>query len=118
LAQVSEIKRLHAGARYSEGSIHAGTVYLAGQVAVGGGTTIESQAAEVLASIDKLLAEAGSSKSRILLAQIYLADMADYPGLNSVWDKWVGAVPPSRATVQAKLAKPEWKVEIVVTAAV
>jgi enamine deaminase RidA (YjgF/YER057c/UK114 family) len=118
LAQVSQIKRLHAGARYSEGSIHAGTVYLAGQVAVGGGTTIESQAAEVLASIDQLLAEAGSSKSRILLAQIYLADMADYPGLNSVWDKWVGAAPPSRATVQAKLAKPEWKVEIVVTAAV
>ena len=115
---MSQIKRLHAGARYSEGSIHAGTVYLAGQVAVGGGTTIESQAAEVLASIDQLLAEAGSSKSRILLAQIYLADMADYPGLNSVWDKWVGAAPPSRATVQAKLAKPEWKVEIVVTAAV
>ena len=115
---MSEIKRLHAGARYSEGSIHAGVVYLAGQVAVGGGTTIESQAAEVLASIDKLLAEAGSNKSRILMAQIYLADMADYAGLNSVWDRWVGAAPPSRATVEAKLAKPEWKVEIVVTAAV
>ena len=115
---MSQIKRLHAGARYSEGTIHAGTVYLAGQVAVGGGTTIESQTAEVLASIDKLLAEAGSSKSRMLLAQIYLADMADYPGLNSVWDKWVGTSSPARATVQAKLAKPEWKVEIVVTAAV
>jgi enamine deaminase RidA (YjgF/YER057c/UK114 family) len=112
---VSEIKRLHAGARYSEGTVHAGTVYLAGQVA--GGTTIESQAAEVLASIDKLLAEAGSNKSRILMAQIYLADMADYAGLNAVWDKWVGASPPSRATVEAKLARPEWKVEIVVTAA-
>ena len=114
---MSEIKRLHAGTRYSEASIHAGTVYLAGQVAVGGGTTIESQAAEVLASIDKLLAEAGSNKSRILMAQIYLADIADYPGLNAVWDRWVGTSPPSRATVQAKLAKPEWKVEIVVTAA-
>jgi enamine deaminase RidA (YjgF/YER057c/UK114 family) len=115
---VSEIKRLHAGARYSEGSMHAGTVYLAGQVAVGAGTTIEAQAAEVLASIDKLLAAAGSSKSRILMAQIYLADMADYGGLNSVWDRWVGTSPPARATVQAKLAKPEWKVEIVVTAAI
>jgi enamine deaminase RidA (YjgF/YER057c/UK114 family) len=115
---VSEIKRLHAGARYSEASIHAGTVYLAGQVAVGGGTTIEAQTREVLASIDTLLAEAGSSKARILMAQIYLADMADYAGLNSVWDRWVGASTPARATVEAKLAKPEWKVEIVVTAAV
>ena len=114
---MSEIKRLHAGARYSEGSIHADTVYLAGQVAVGGGTTIEAQAREVLASIDALLAQAGSSKSRILMAQIYLADMADYGGLNAVWDQWVGTSPPSRATVEAKLAKPEWKLEIVVTAA-
>ncbi|HEV2701366.1 MAG TPA: RidA family protein [Steroidobacteraceae bacterium] len=115
---MSEIKRLHAGARYSEASIHAGTVYLAGQVAVGGAGTIEAQTAEVLASIDRLLAEAGSSKSRILMVQIYLADMADYAGLNSVWDKWVAPSAPSRATVEAKLAKPEWKVEIVVTAAV
>jgi len=114
---VSEIKRLHAGARYSEGSIHAGTVFLAGQVAVGGGDSIEAQTTEVLASIDKLLAEAGSSKARILTAQIYLADMADYAGLNAVWDQWVGTSPPSRATVEAKLARPEWKVEIVVTAA-
>ena len=115
---MAEIKRLHAGARYSEGSFHAGTVYLAGQVAVSGGSSIEAQTAEVLASIEKLLAEAGSSKSRILMAQIYLADMADYAGLNRVWDQWVASSPPSRATVEAKLAKPEWKVEIVVTAAV
>jgi enamine deaminase RidA (YjgF/YER057c/UK114 family) len=116
---VSDIKRLYAGARYSEASIHAGTVYLAGQVAVGAGTTIEAQATEVLASIDTLLAAAGSSKSRILTAQVYLADMADYAGLNSVWDQWVDKMsPPSRATVEAKLAKPQWKIEIVVTAAV
>ena len=116
---MADIKRLHAAARYSEGSIHAGTVYLAGQVAVGGGTTIEAQTTEVLASIDKLLHEAGTSKSRILMAQIYLADIADYAGLNSVWDRWVDqASTPSRATVAARLAKPEWKVEIVVTAAV
>jgi enamine deaminase RidA (YjgF/YER057c/UK114 family) len=115
---VSDIKRLHTATRLSEASIHAGTVYLAGQVAAGGGTTIEAQVTEVLGSIDKLLAEAGSSKSRILMAQIYLADMADFAGLNAVWDKWVSPSAPSRATVQAKLAKPEWKVEIVVTAAV
>lgn len=116
---MSEIRRLHPAARYSEGSIHAGTVYLAGQVAVGGGATIEAQTAEVLASLDKLLRDAGSSKSRILMAQIYLADMADYAGLNSVWDRWVDpASTPSRATVEARLARPEWKVEIVVTAAV
>jgi len=116
---VSEIRRLQPAARYSEGSIHGGTLYLAGQVAVGGGTTIEAQTAEVLASIDALLAQAGSSRSRILMAQIYLADMADYAGLNSVWDRWVDtSSTPARATVQARLAKPEWKVEIVVTAAV
>jgi enamine deaminase RidA (YjgF/YER057c/UK114 family) len=116
---VSEIKRLQPAARYSEASLHDDTVYLAGQVAVGGGTTIEAQTAEVLASIDALLVQAGSSRSRILMAQIYLADMADYAGLNSVWDRWVDpASTPSRATVEARLAKPEWKVEIVVTAAV
>ena len=105
---MSEIKRLQPAARYSEGSIHSGTVYLAGQVAVGGG-----------ASIDALLAQAGSSRSRILMAQIYLADMADYAGLNAVWDRWVDkSSAPSRATVEARLAKPEWKIEIVVTAAV
>ena len=114
---MSEIKRLHAGARYSEASIHAGTVYLAGQVAVGAGSTIEAQAAEVLASIDKLLAEAGTSKSRILMAQVYLADMADYAGLNAVWDQWVAKSPPARATVEAKLAAPQYTVEIACIAA-
>ncbi len=114
---MSEIKRLHGAKRLSEVSIHGNTVYLAGQVAVGGGTTIEAQVTEVLASIDTLLAQAGSSKSRILMAQIYLADMADFPGLNAVWDSWVPASAPCRATVEAKLAKPQWKVEIVVTAA-
>jgi enamine deaminase RidA (YjgF/YER057c/UK114 family) len=115
---VPEIKRISPAARYSEASVHGATVYLAGQVAVGGGTTIEAQTTEVLASIDALLAQAGSDKSRILMAQIYLADMADYAGLNAVWDRWVGASAPSRATVEARLARPEWKVEIVVTAAI
>ena len=69
--------------------------------------------------IDALLARAGSDKSKILRAQIYIADLADFPGMNAAWDAWVvpGHTPP-RATVEAKLARPEWKVEIVVTAAV
>lgn len=112
------IQRLDAGARMSEATVHHGVVYLAGQVATGGAMDIGGQTREVLAAIDALLARAGTDKTRILRAQIFLADMADFPGLNAVWDQWV--VPgqgPARATVQAALAKPQWKVEIVVTAA-
>jgi enamine deaminase RidA (YjgF/YER057c/UK114 family) len=114
---MSQIKRLHPSARYSEGSIHDHTVYLAGQVA-SDAADVKGQTAEVLSNIEQLLAEAGSSKSHILMAQIFLADMADYSRMNAVWDAWV--VPecaPSRATVQAQLARPEWKIEIVITAA-
>jgi enamine deaminase RidA (YjgF/YER057c/UK114 family) len=73
----------------------------------------------VLAAIDALLARAGSDKSKILMAQIFIADMAEFAAMNAVWDAWVvpGHTPP-RATVQARLGKPEWKVEIVITAAV
>ena len=99
----------------SEMAIYNNTVYLAGQIA---GQDIQAQTTEVLACIDSLLAQAGSDKSKILHCQIFLADLADFPGMNQVWDKWVvaGHTPP-RATVQAKLANPLWKVEIVVTAA-
>jgi enamine deaminase RidA (YjgF/YER057c/UK114 family) len=99
-------------------AVHNGVCYLAGQVAVGGAPDIEGQTREVLAAVDALLARAGTDKTRILRAQIYLADMDDFPGMNAVWDGWVvpGHTPP-RATVQASLAKPQWKVEIVVTAA-
>lgn len=112
------VQRFDVGARMSEMAIHNGTVYLAGQVAVEGEPDIGGQTREVLASIDELLARAGTDKTRILRAQIFLADIADFPGMNAVWDTWVapGHTPP-RATVQAALAKPEWKVEIVVTAA-
>ena len=113
------VQRYEVGARMSEMAVHNGVCYLAGQVAVGAAPDITAQTREVLAAIDALLAQAGSDKSRILRAQIYLADIADFPGMNAVWDSWVvaGHTPP-RATVQAALAKPEWKVEIVVTAAV
>lgn len=113
------IQRFDAGPRMAEMTVHNGVCYLAGQVAVGGATDIASQTREVLAAIDALLARAGSDKTRLLRAEIFLADMADFPGMNAVWEGWV--VPgqtPARATVQAQLAKPEWKVEIVVTAAV
>ena len=77
------------------------------------------QTKEVLSLIDKLLAEIGSEKSKILTTQIFLADMADYAQLNQAWDEWVDSQnPPSRATVEAKLADPDWKVEIVIIAAV
>ena len=113
------IERIDAGPRMSEACIHGGIAYLAGQVPETAGADIETQTREVLEAIDALLAQAGSDRSRILRAQIYLADIADFPGMNAVWDTWVvaGHTPP-RATVQAALAKPEWKVEIVVTAAV
>jgi enamine deaminase RidA (YjgF/YER057c/UK114 family) len=72
----------------------------------------------VLAAVDALLARAGSDKSRILMAQIFLVDLADFDGMNAVWDAWVSAGhTPPRATVQAQLAKPGWKIEMVVTAA-
>jgi len=113
------IQRIDAGPRMSEASIHNGIVYLAGQVPEDTSLDIEGQTREVLAAIDALLAQAGSDKTRILRAQIFLADIADFAGMNRAWDAWV--VPgnaPARATVEAKLAKPEWKVEIVVTAAI
>jgi enamine deaminase RidA (YjgF/YER057c/UK114 family) len=116
---MSTIQRFHVGARLSEMAIHNGTVYLAGQVPDDPTKDIGGQTAEVLASIDKLLAEAGTDKSRLLMVQIYLADLADFPGMNAVWDVWVtqGQTPP-RATVQAQLARPEWRIEVVATAAV
>lgn len=112
-----EIKRLHVGKALSEVAIHNGTVYLAGQIAEDLTQDISGQTREVLGHVDRLLVEAGSDKTRILMCQIFLADLNDFEAMNVVWNDWVaeGNSPP-RATVQAKLAKPEWKVEIVVTA--
>lgn len=113
------IQRFEVGPRMSEMAVHNGTVYLAGQIADDEHADIGEQTRQVLASIDALLAQAGSDKSRILRAQIYLADIGDFAGMNAVWDQWVvaGRTPP-RATVQAALANPNWKIEIVVTAAI
>jgi len=113
-----EIKRLHVGKRLSEVAIHNETVYLAGQIAEDTSADIVGQTQEVLGHVDRLLAEAGSDKSCILMCQIFIADMAYFPGMNEVWDDWVasGHTPP-RATVESKLANPACLVEIVVTAA-
>ena len=115
---MSAVQRLHVGARLSEVAIHQGTVYLAGQIPDSPDKDIAGQTAEALAHVERLLREAGSDKSRILMAQIFLADLSDFDGMNAVWDAWVvpGHTPP-RATVQALLANPKWRIEIVVTAA-
>jgi len=113
------IERFDVGPRLSEMAIHNGTAYLAGQVPDDVSQDIGGQTRQVLAAIDALLARAGTDKTRILMAQIYLADLADFEGMNAAWDAWVAAGhAPPRATVQARLARPEWKLEIVVTAAV
>lgn len=112
------LQRFDVGARLSEMAVHNGTVYLAGQVPEDATQDIRGQTAQVLACIDALLARAGSDKTKLLMVQIFIADLADFDGMNTVWDAWVpaGHAPP-RATVQAKLARPEWKIEIVATAA-
>jgi enamine deaminase RidA (YjgF/YER057c/UK114 family) len=114
-----EITRLHVGKRLSEVAIHQGTVYLAGQIAEDTAADIGGQTREVLGHVDRLLAESGSDKTCILSCQIYIKDMADFPGMNAVWDEWVpaGHTPP-RATVEATLANPAVLVEIVIIAAV
>jgi enamine deaminase RidA (YjgF/YER057c/UK114 family) len=112
------IQRIDAGPILSEAVVHNGVAYLAGQVSTGGAKEAGGQTREVLAAIDALLERVGTDKSRILRAQIYLADMDDYARMNAVWEQWVApGHAPARATVQAALAKPQWKVEIVVTAA-
>jgi enamine deaminase RidA (YjgF/YER057c/UK114 family) len=113
-----QIERLHVGKRLSETAVHNGTVYLAGQIAEDTGQDIVGQTREVLGHVDRLLAEVGSDRTRILSAQIYIASMADFPGMNSVWDEWVvaGHTPP-RATVEARLANPACLVEVVIVAA-
>lgn len=113
------IQRLDVGQRMSEAAIHNGTIYLAGQIAEDATQDISGQTQQVLAAVDALLARAGSGKDHILMAQIFLADLADFAAMNAVWDAWVsqGNAPP-RATVQAALANPAWKIEVVMTAAV
>ena len=114
------IERRHVGKRLSGLVIHheSGTAYLAGQVAQDPNADVSGQTRQVLALIDSLLAEANTDKSKILSATIFLPDIGDFAAMNAVWEEWV--VPgqtPARATVEAKLAAPEYRVEIQVVAA-
>jgi enamine deaminase RidA (YjgF/YER057c/UK114 family) len=111
------IKRIQTGPRMSQAVIHNKTVYLAGQVASGASVAIQTR--EILAGIDALLAEAGTDKSRLLTATIWLTDMATFAEMNGVWQSWVVAgQTPARATVvSAQLASAEYKIEIAVVAA-
>ncbi len=115
---MTTIQRFDVGARLSEMAVHNGTCYLAGQVPADATQDISGQTQLVLHAIDALLARAGSNKHKLLRVEIFLKDLADFPAMNAVWEAWLpaGCAPP-RATVQAQLAKPEWRVEMVVTAA-
>ena len=113
-----KVDRFHVGPRLSEMAIHHGTVYLAGQIAEDTGQDIIGQTGQVLASIDKLLTEAGTDKTRILMAQIIITDMRLFADMNKAWEAWVAAGhTPPRATIEAKLATPKHLVEIIVIAA-
>jgi enamine deaminase RidA (YjgF/YER057c/UK114 family) len=113
------ITRLHAGPRMSQVVVHGSTIYLAGQVAdQAKGKSVSDQTREILAAIERLLTEAGSDKTKILSATIYLADIATFGEMNAVWDVWLPAGhAPTRATVEAKLAAPAYTVEIACIAA-
>ena len=114
---MSEIKRSGVGARMSEAVCYNGNVWVAGQVG-NPGDSVADQTRTCLAEVDRILAEAGTDKTRILSAQIWLADISTFAEMNSVWDTWVPqGHTPARATGEAKLATPDYKVEVIVTAA-
>jgi enamine deaminase RidA (YjgF/YER057c/UK114 family) len=107
------IRRLQPEGRLSGAVIHGDTLYLAGQVADDPSLDTEGQTADVLRQIDALLAEAGTDKSRLLSCQIFITDITEIAAMNRAWDAWLDrANPPARATVEAKLVDPRWRVEI------
>ena len=115
---MSDITRIESGARMSQAVVHNGIAYLAGQVGAEGASVTE-QTEAVLASVDRLLSEAGTDKTKLLTSQIWVADITDFAEMNAVWDAWVApGCAPARWTGEAKLATPGFKVEVIVTAAV
>ena len=112
------VRYLNPEARYSDAAIHGGVVYLAGQVPTDTTADMAGQTRQVLEQIDALLLTAGSHRGRILMAQVIVQDMADVPAMNAVWEAWfAGVTAPPRATFQAPLVDPAWKIEVIVTAA-
>jgi enamine deaminase RidA (YjgF/YER057c/UK114 family) len=115
---MTDITRLDTGPRMSQAAIHNGTIYLAGQVGAPG-ASVTDQTRDCLAKVDALLARAGSDKTKLLQVTIWLADMADFAEMNAVWDAWVPeGHAPARATGEAKLATPDYRVEVIAVAAV
>ena len=114
------VKRIKVGPRMSQAVVHGNIVYTAGQVALNAaGEGAGEQTRDILAAIDGLLGEAGTDKSKLLTATIWLADMKDFKAMNEVWDAWVIAGnTPTRACVESKLAAPQFTVEIAITAAI
>jgi len=107
------IVRIDPGVRFASASVHDGLVYLAGHVAHNADAGVREQTAETLTALDRTLAEAGTDKSRLLTVQIWLADISTFDEMNAAWDAWVDkANMPARATVEAKLASPDYKIEI------
>ena len=114
---MSPILRIESGTRMSQAVVANGFIFLAGQVADDPSKDVEDQTRQVLAEIDRLLAAAGADKRRILTATVYLADIGDFAAMNRAWDAWVAQdAKPARATIEAALAAPEYRVEIQVTA--
>ena len=113
------IQRFEVGPRMSQAVTHGGVVYLAGQVAVETkGRSVREQTTEIVSRIDALLAAAGSDKTKLLSATIWLTDIGTFAEMNGVWDAWVSpGNTPARACVQARLAAPQYSVEIAVIAA-
>lgn len=114
------IQRIDSGARLSEAVIHGGIAYLSGFVAESAaGQSVAAQTKDILDQLDESLAKCGTDKTRILKCNIWLTDISTIGEMNKVWDAW--AVPgktPARATVEAKLADPDWAIEIMVEAAI
>jgi enamine deaminase RidA (YjgF/YER057c/UK114 family) len=112
------IKRISPGPRLSQAVVHGGTVYVAGQVAADTSADAAGQTRQILNRIEELLAQGGSSKTKILWANVWLADMGDYAAMNGEWESWIPkGETPARATVEAKLAAPQYRVEIACVAA-
>lgn len=113
------VERHHRSSRMSQICVHGDTVYLAGQVAdEATGRDCAAQAKQILDKIDRYLAQVGSDKSKLIQVTIWLRDMGDYTSFNGVWDAWIAREhPPARACIQAELAHPDWRVELMLTAA-
>lgn len=118
MSAAAPVRYLNPEPRYSDAAIHGSVVYLAGQVPTDTSADMAGQTQQVLDQIDALLKEAGSHRGRILMAQVIVKDIADVPAMNAVWEAWFeGVTAPPRATFQAALVNPDWRIEVIVTAA-